>query len=555
MTANVLLQDPVVNKKSSKAVKAPNGRVKVSVKGSSSKGKPHILVPAPPYKNGSAKAGPSKKPRVSKPEPAPVVKPLPEPLWTALSTTLTFDGALERINIREFLLRFAHLCDIAKTHLEELEELATANPYLTVSDDASDDSNADQTDLVGWVSENALKAILVGLLTVLSKDEAFQEDDAPSPAFVQAIQQVRASGVNLNKMWAALDTLRTDSAVAIPDPLPPPAGARLRSTRLSSSFEGATTVACTAQLVPVVAALCQAVLFTEVIRDDFERAAVQEKELAQATRELKARENTRWKSLKAAELDASLKSKSKGKGKEKAVAADKPGGKRGYKLTKEHQANVDAARPVHEAKLAALEHAHALAGAECVPRFAPLGRDADGRVYFAVTPGVVEREAALDLLEGGQGTVRFGRRRGVVDEDERKTMRHWSWFLAIWGRKPEGAAVAKVEDDDETEDEDDEEDEERWWGFWDPTEVAKLAEWHAVKHGFDLNAKRVLKADAEAVVVDGGDTALVPAPIKKGRGRPSNVSSASSSRARTVDRKSTRLNSSHSGESRMPSSA
>ena len=81
------------------------------------------------------------------------------------------------------------------------------------------------------------------------------------------------------------------------------------------------------------------------------------------------------------------------------------------KLTKEQRAHVESARPAHKAALAAIEHAFAVAGAECVPRFTPLGHNAGGRIYFAVTPGVVECSAVLEILEGGVGKLKMGRRR------------------------------------------------------------------------------------------------------------------------------------------------
>ena len=101
-------------------------------------------------------------------------------------------------------------------------------------------------------------------------------------------------------------------------------------------------------------------------------------------------------------------------------------------------------------------------------------------------------------------------------------MQHWSWFLAVWGSKPEGAVI-----DGDNEEDEDEEDVERWWGFWDPAEISRLAEWHAVKHGFDLAAKRAPKDDEDS----DGDLVALPDNDRKSRGRPSNASS----RAHTAD--------------------
>ena len=474
-----------------------------------SKLKPHVLVPPSPYRNYAQNASVVNKARTVPSKPAAPPKPIPKPVWTVLPTPLPHDEAIRRMNIREFLLRFAHLADIARTHLEELEELASANPYTDTLD--TDDEEYDGPRLVGWISEPALRAILIGLMSLLAKD-ADERDDDTSP-FTNAIQQIRASGANLGKMWSALATLRDDSDLRFPDPLPPPPSAVQRSTRTRESTS-TTPVVTTAQLVEVVAALVESVLETRPVQDDFERAATQEKDLSRAARELTAAENLRYKELKAAEAAGKQKKDDKSEGTvEKGKGASK-----GPKVPLEVR---KAALAEHEALLAEVDCAHRIALSECIPRFGPLGRDTEGRVYYAITPGVIEREAALELLEGGKGKVKFGKRR-VAELEERTRTKYWSWFVAVWGRKPEGAEVAKLnqsEGDDDAEDED--EDAERWWTFWQPEEVAKLAEWLAMKHNINLDTKRPAKSsdDLTVVNVDGDGES-----DKKSRGRPSNAS-------------------------------
>ena len=113
----------------------------------------------------------------------------------------------------------------------------------------------------------------------------------------------------------------------------------------------------------------------------------------------------------------------------------------------------------------------------CAPRFAPLGVDHEGRIYFALTPSVAEREAAAALLAGD--TTKGGKAQGraIVSTDERNTLRRWGWFIAIWGKKPVDGLVP------EDEDEEDIDDVERWWGIWQPDEIRRLADWIAIKDG------------------------------------------------------------------------
>ena len=479
-----------------------------------SRGKPHVLIPPSPHHTKSTKSvtASKPKPRVVKEKPVAPPKSIPKPVWTILPTPLTFDDALERMNIREFLLRFAHLADIARSHLEELEELATDDPYTTMT--AEDDD--DESPLVGWISEPALKAILAGLVAIFSKNA--DENDEDTSVFAQAMHALRASGANVSKMWAALSGLRDAVDFSFPDPLPPPPGARQRSTRRGSRDSPSTTVVCTAQFVPIVAALVEAALQTSIVQNDFERGATQEKELSRAARELSAAENTRWKETKArrGETDEQANGKHKQtKGKSKAPVVP--------------LAERRAALAAHEASLAQYEFAHHVAAAECIPRFGPLGRDTEGRVYYAITPGVTEREAAVALLEGGKGDVKFGKRR-VAEQDVRKEMKHWSWFVAIWGRKPDGAEVAQIEDDDDDDEEED--DGERWWAFWEPEQVSKLSEWLAMKYGIDLEAKRPAKDSSDSAVLDVDDTGaekvLAKNDGRKSSGRSSTASSAPS---------------------------
>lgn len=84
---------------------------------------------------------------------------------------------------------------------------------------------------------------------------------------------------------------------------------------------------------------------------------------------------------------------------------------------------------------------------------------------------------------------------GAMDESKREELWNWNWFVAVWGRRPEGAVVApdphRGEDGDTTDDDEDEKDEgglggsERWWAFWRPEDIKNLSRWIAHRHGLD----------------------------------------------------------------------
>ena len=81
---------------------------------------------------------------------------------------------------------------------------------------------------------------------------------------------------------------------------------------------------------------------------------------------------------------------------------------------------------------------------------------------------------------------------GAMDESKREELWNWNWFVAVWGRRPEGAVVAPDPHRDEDgdgdttdDDEDDEGESERWWAFWRPEDIRNLSRWIARRHGLD----------------------------------------------------------------------
>jgi len=143
------------------------------------------------------------------------------------------------------------------------------------------------------------------------------------------------------------------------------------------------------------------------------------------------------------------------------------------------------ARTEYKRSLNALEQAQRVTLHACTPRFAPLGTDHEGRIYFALTSSVAEREAAAALLAGD--TTKGGKAQGraIIGTDDRSTLRRWGWFIAVWGKKP----VDGLDPEDEDEDEEDMDDVERWWGIWQPDEIRRLADWIAIKNGI-MEGKR-----------------------------------------------------------------
>ena len=158
--------------------------------------------------------------------------------------------------------------------------------------------------------------------------------------------------------------------------------------------------------------------------------------------------------------------------------------------------------------MSAFEQAQRVISYAYALRFAPLGSDHEGRIYFALTPSVTEREVAAALLAGDMTKGGKAQGRAVVSTDERSALRRWGWFIAVWGKKPIDGFVPVVDDDDD----DDVEDVERWWGIWQPDEIRRLADWIAIKNGI-AEGKRLT---TDATKGDSHDKRVAAIPIGRG---------------------------------------
>lgn len=146
-------------------------------------------------------------------------------------------------------------------------------------------------------------------------------------------------------------------------------------------------------------------------------------------------------------------------------------------------------RTAHKTQITNIENALKIIVPSFSPRFTPMGTDDDGRVYYALFPGVAERESALEYLESAasEKTFKLKKKCPLPSAEERMEMREWSWFVAVWGRDPtpvdRRSAVERDSDSDSEIDEDP--NAEKWWGFWQPDDITQLAQWVSIKSGVD----------------------------------------------------------------------
>ncbi|KAJ3512259.1 hypothetical protein NLJ89_g3626 [Agrocybe chaxingu] len=414
--------------------------------------------------NDERKAKP-KDVKVPKTQEVVKTKAIPLPLlsWTPLPVVLTRDEAEDRIFIREFFFRFGDYIEppLAKTHLEELEFVASKRH----------DPEVDSSD---WVSDQCLKALLLGLLGVLAKGR----DDVVSKVDVESCGE----GLTSSRSEPQQDVVPSHSIarkrcqaqqfpgssgiemaipLTFPDPAKLPSRAILPSRSLRSlQTDNEIVVAQSWQMIPIVLSLTHSALETSIIRAEVEKGGKDYKDVNRDAKEAIRLENERW------EQERNIMEKC---AKNKIV------------LTENR-----AKRAVHKDQITNIENALKIVGSSFATRFMPLGIDDEGRTYYAMSPGVAEREAALEYLSiaASEKSLKPKKKGCVRSISERQLLRDWPWLIAVWGKRgpltpAEPKATTEADEDNSFNLE------EQWWGFWDPEHIDKLAQYISVKSGLE----------------------------------------------------------------------
>ena len=231
----------------------------------------------------------------------------------------------------------------------------------------------------------------------------------------------------------------------------------------------------------------EAAIHLDTIRDELDNGVRNGKDLTKTIKEFCRKENEKWEAERKA-IKALVKNNDKTKGDQQVVS-----------LIYNHCVHCSECLQMkinlkaQQRHIWHLENALKLALPGCAPRFAPLGTDKEGRMFWTLSPGIAERNAALDFItaatsESGETGKRDTKSRGATRRpldsgEERNSMKQWSWFVAIWGKKP---FQAKKFPQTHTDDEDngpEVEDAKRWWAVCEPEEIRKVAQWVAMTSG------------------------------------------------------------------------
>ncbi|RXW22998.1 hypothetical protein EST38_g2871 [Candolleomyces aberdarensis] len=431
-------------------------------------------------KDKTASAQPKKRARKSKPKILPPVK------WTRIAPVLSQSEVEERMNIREFVLRFNDLsdCGLSKPHLEELEQIN--GKY----------NGQEGHDPTSWVSDACAKSVILMLLGILSTDESSPWKETSEIA----VKNMRNIGFSLSKVYSTLlewqesviETTETSSSsedvsndsFSIAEPLPPSehffAQARRSTRTMTSTLPNSVAIHSSAQLIPVILSLIDLTLQMTSIREALEEGPKTTREIYRQAREALKLEGERWDVVK----------------KQQEQAKDK--------------AFFQEARRLHKDIVAALERSSDIAQCESLQRFAPLGSDPEGRVFYALSPGNAEREAAYeftDLLAGDlPNNARLKKKGRALKPEEREDLYDWSWMILVWGKKPPSAFTPPKEEEDEDSDVDMDDDADAWWCFHEPEDIKKLAEWLAIDN--DLEEKEEKGSNSKAASLSPEQAAL-----------------------------------------------
>lgn len=256
---------------------------------------------------------------VPKPKPVPAPKPklLPQVHWkrVPVPASFTYNTALTRMAIREFVLRFSEQLDIPRSNIEELEEIGGSSDSRrrALLDDDEEQSIMTEQEcevVLGWVSEVCVKSIIVGLLNLIAENESVVGSREGKRHVGTAAKQANACGANLSRLWNVLANLRTSlrtladpadnvDLLDFPDPLPPPPTATAYSTR-SGKLDGAggVHVASSAQLIYIVERLVECAIESTVLREEMAKVDMELKELGKQDRERTKEEKEMWEEAK-----------------------------------------------------------------------------------------------------------------------------------------------------------------------------------------------------------------------------------------------------------------
>ena len=361
------------------------------------------------------------------------------------------------------------------------------------------DSRLEELDEFHRLTRTSCKVLTQNLLDLIAADA----DQEKKKLLKDAAKRIGVAGIRPSVIWANLCEIREQLpedffVVPLPDPAPAPSdteesddesgpsqhprtGTR-SSSRLvaqgsasSSHVEEVVSdvnisndVTHSIQLLPVLLALCENAIQGPSIRAELEEGNLDVREVNKEYFSGIRDEMARWSEEQAA-ISAKYRDTDNNKGTEKEndkATKTKPG--KGKIKSAANKKEYQEACAKHDANLRALTYAHELGLQSSALRFKPLGRDSQGRVYYAAS---------------ARRSADRRRKVKVPSDEERSELRKFGWFLAVWGNGGTKATLKKVSVKQGCQP--------CWWGFSEPSEIRQLAKWLASSEELDVKDSEV----------------------------------------------------------------
>ncbi|EJU04362.1 hypothetical protein DACRYDRAFT_14461 [Dacryopinax primogenitus] len=309
-------------------------------------------------------------------------------------------------------------------------------------------THLDALDEFGTFSRETAKAVTTALLDLIAVDAGAKE----KASVKLAMKEVTAASGEPLHIWTALQKLLKsayDMEITVP----------------TSAVDGRTRkkVHRPEQLVDVLLTLVVLVVQGESVKLELAEGEKEMKQKGKVFSKALKEEEERWQ-----EERAKLVFERPGK-------LAKGASKQEVEREKAYKAKYAAANKAHKNTLASLNSEYLLSNSASTSRFQPLGRDVDGRTYYILSPYDDAKIPPLPVREGAT---------------------KWSWFVAVWGRKPESPVTSpegngKLEssegsskertlngdDSDSTLSVSEDDLLDHWYAFTSPQEIRRLAKW------------------------------------------------------------------------------
>ncbi|KAG8829960.1 hypothetical protein FRC17_005722 [Serendipita sp. 399] len=269
----------------------------------------------------------------------------------------------------------------------------------------------------------AAKAILLSMMEVIKADSPSDERRRLN----EFITKVRGRGMTFYDILCHLQQLHHKTGLNVPD--------------LVDVLKVEPYTVNADALIPAMLGLIDDLLQTKAVRAEVDKFKTDMAEVRKEYYAAAKEEKERWSGVRGPMME------------------EKKTGGPSYDAEK-WKKKFEAAKAKHDANEHTIKFNYIKKQAAIAPRYCPLV-DKEGRTYYIHTPSLRKPPA----------------------KSSRDEFMKWTWFVAVWGKRPEDAK--RVDEPSDTK-----KNEEGWWGFGEAAECELLAKWVQFKAEEEENSER-----------------------------------------------------------------